>query len=188
MVQAQTPTIAKIRTIASLTEVRALVSIAICEVCDFVNVGKNMNDIQVALTADMIISSYNHLKLEEIKYCFRRAMCTEKLFDRLDGNIILGWLHDYDMERTIVAMQCPEKEDCAHSIKEDSITWNEYILALKTAADGGDNEARKKLEDISQLMPPDTNEPDAKKNDNDEEFKQWLFQSYLNGNHDNGPL
>ena len=78
MVAAKTPTIARIKNEASETDVRALLYIAICEVCDFFNVGKNMNDTQVALTADLIIEEFWHLRLEEIKYCFRRAMRREK--------------------------------------------------------------------------------------------------------------
>lgn len=113
MVAAQTPTLAKIKNEASETDARALLYIAICEVCDFFNVGKNMNDTQIAVTVDLILESFWHLRLEEIKYCFRRAMMREKLFDRLDGNIIIGWLQEYDTERTEEAMRLSEHEESA---------------------------------------------------------------------------
>lgn len=31
--------------------------------------------------------------------CFRNAMASGKIYDRLDGNIILGWLNEYDAQR-----------------------------------------------------------------------------------------
>ena len=43
-----------------------------------------------------IIDRFYYLKLEEIKLCFRNAMASGKIYDRLDGNIILGWLNEYD--------------------------------------------------------------------------------------------
>ena len=60
-----------------------------------------MNDVQVALTADLIIDRFYYLKLEEIKLCFRNAMASGKIYDRLDGNIILGWLNEYDAQRDV---------------------------------------------------------------------------------------
>jgi len=155
MVKAQTPTIAKIKNTVSETDARALISLAICEVCDFFNVGKNMNDTQVALTADLIIEQYWHLKPEEIKYCFRRAMCTEKLFDRLDGNIILGWLEAYDKERTEEAIRISEHEDYVRmNVSPDNdadtsaVSYEEFINNLRKAAEAGDKESIELLQQI----------------------------------------
>lgn len=149
MVDAKTPTLAVIKNQTSLADVRALLYIAICEVCDFFNVGKNMTDTQVALTADLIIESYWHLKLEEIKFCFRRAMRREKLYDRLDGNIILGWLDEYDAERTEEAIKQSENDDAkvasAQAHAEGTMSLEEYVLDLKAKVDAGDEEAAKNL-------------------------------------------
>lgn len=156
MVEAQTPTIAMIKNSASETDARALLYIAICEVCDFFNVGKNMNDVQVAMTADLIIEQYWHLKMEEIKYCFRRAMSEGKLFDRLDGNIILGWLRTYDEERTEEAIRISDQEASeeinAHCLPvPGAMSYDEYIALLERQSDNGDYDAQDKLKLIRSM-------------------------------------
>lgn len=156
MVKSDNPTIALIKNKTSLTSTRALISLAICEVCDFFNVGKNMNDIQVAMTADLIIELYWYFKLEEIKYCFRRAMRTEKLFDRLDGNIILGWLQAYDNERTEEAMRISDQEaiQAANQRYEapGAIPYQEYVAMRRKEAEEGDTKAKELIADIDWIF------------------------------------
>lgn len=185
MVKSDSPTIALIKNSTSLTSVRALVSLALCEVCDFFNVGKNMNDTQIALTADLIIESFWYLKLEEIKYCFRRAMRTEKLYDRLDGNIILGWLEAYDAERTEEAMRISEQAagESANAITlpaPGAMTYHEYVAMLDSEAKAGNAESAAKLKDIKatearagHLVSPD------KEREKKMSFKQYFYQHYL---------
>lgn len=146
--ETQIPTLAKIKNDASETDARALLYIAVCEVCDFFNVGKNMNDTQVAITVDLILESFWHLKPTEIKYCFRRAMMREKLFDRLDGNIIIGWLREYDAERTEEAMRISEQEESQKSgpLATDSstagaISFQQYLETLRERAKTDPNAA-----------------------------------------------
>ena len=99
---------------------QAIVAIAISEVVQFFNVGKTMNDIQVAITSDLIIDRFYYFKLEEIKYCFHRAMCSGKVYDRLDGNIIIGWLNDYDAERDEFCSLNIINENKAHKADDKS--------------------------------------------------------------------
>lgn len=156
MVAAQTPTIAKIKNKVSLDDTRALLSIAVCEVCDFFNVGKNMNDAQIALTVDLIIERFWYFKLEEVKFCFRRAMMRERLFDRLDGNIIIGWLREYDNERTEEAMRISDQEAAQlhNQVKEapDAVSYEKYLAGLRLRAKS-DNKAAEILHDIEHLPP-----------------------------------
>ena len=157
MVQAPTPTLAKIKNTTSEIKLRALLYIAICEVCDFFNVGKNMSDTQIALTADLIIETYWYMKLEEIKYCFRRAMKREKLFDRIDGNIILGWLKEYDSERTEQAMRDSEQRESQmrYELRPDpkARTWESYVNHLWGLALYADPEAVEKLSTMIDPVP-----------------------------------
>lgn len=136
MVQAKTPTIAEIKNGISLADARALLSIAVCEACEFFNVGKNMKDTQIALTVDLILDTFGHLRLEEIKYCFRRAMVREKVYDRLDGNVILAWLREYDNERTEEAMRISDNEAFeAYSPPPNAISYAEYVYQLRQRAE-----------------------------------------------------
>ncbi len=56
---------------------------------------------QVKQTVELIIEDYKHLKPEDFKACFNNAKKGHygKLFDRLDGQIIMQWLCEYDNER-----------------------------------------------------------------------------------------
>lgn len=183
MVAAQTPTLAKIKNEASETDARALLYIAICEVCDFFNVGKNMNDAQIALTVDLIIEQFWYFKLEEIKYCFRRAMMREKLFDRLDGNIILGWLREYDAERTEEAMRISEQEALQSENRSfdspHAVSYDDYLASLAERAKT-DKEAAEILDSInnppSQRLTPLTKEEQERK---EKEFRRWEIFEYM---------
>lgn len=183
MVKAQTPTIAKIKNTASQTEARALISLAICEVCDFFNVGKNMNDFQVAMTAELIIERFWYLRVEEVKYCFHRAMRTQKVYDRLDGNIILGWLEEYDNERTEEAMRISDQEAamCAntHAENPDAVSFEDFSAMLKQKAAAGDKDAEEMLADIDKFASsPTKSQRDANKHQADLAFFKWKESVY----------
>lgn len=182
MVAAQTPTLARIKNEVSLDDARALLSIAVCEVCDFFNVGKNMNNTQIALTVDLIIERFWYFKLEEIKYCFRRAMMREKLFDRLDGNIIISWLREYDAERTDEAMRLSDQDEAIRLNQSpddpNAITLQQHIANLRQCA-GTDKKAASQLAQISTVMnapvSPTREQQLAKKH----EFETWKTFNYL---------
>lgn len=183
MVSAPIPTLAKIKNEASEADARALIYIAICEVCDFFNVGKTMNDMQVALTADLIIEGFWHLKPTEIKYCFRRAMMREKLFDRLDGNIILGWLREYDNERTEEAMRISENEEsrAVNEVKEspDTVSYEDYLVNLEQRA-RSDKEAAGLLAQIKNPQPQRlTLLSREERSQKDHDFRMWKQFDYL---------
>lgn len=186
MVATQTPTLAKIKNEISLDDARALLSIAICEVCDFFNVGKNMNDTQIALTVDLIIEQFWYFKLEEIKYCFRRAMMREKLFDRLDGNIIIGWLREYDAERTEEAIRISEQRDMqqVNEIKDNpnAVSFEDYVADLRSRAEK-DKKAAELIKEIDNPSPKRLNLLTNKERvQKDHDFKMWRTFNYLLGN------
>ena len=78
----------------------------IIDVVMFFNVGKIMNDNQAAQTADLIIEEYYFLKPDDFKLCFNRAKkgLYGKVYDRIDGAVILEWLGRYEKERGSMAM------------------------------------------------------------------------------------
>lgn len=185
MVSAKTPTIAHIKNDVSLNDARALLSIAVCEVCDFFNVGKNMNDVQIALTVDLIIERFWYFKLEEIKYCLRRAMMHEKVYYRLDGNIIIGWLNAYDAERTEEAMRASEQEDMqrlnATPAAEGAISLAEYMERLKQRADT-DEEAARKLGVFTEMASQPTIRTKEEQTEKDNEFRKFKIDYIIRQN------
>lgn len=156
MVSSRTPTLERLRDSRSEGYVRALLYVAICEVCDFFNVGKNMTGPQVLQTTELILDSFPQMKLEEIKYCFRRQMRSAKVYDRLDGNIIIGWLSDYESERTEEIMNLNHNADAeqraqAAARAPGDMDFESFMRLTRAEAEQGDPEAKKALANISSL-------------------------------------
>ena len=85
---------------------QAYIEVWIVNLRDFVNLGKRMTDTQTFETAMIILQDYKYLTLADINLLFKRAKSGYfgKLFDRLDGQIILDWFRQYDQERASAAM------------------------------------------------------------------------------------
>lgn len=80
--------------------VKALLSLLLIDTLDFLNVGKTMSDKQVAQTVDLILEDYSVYKIDYFVLCFNKAKkgYYGKLYDRVDGQIILDWLRQYDLD------------------------------------------------------------------------------------------
>lgn len=93
--KASSPPLRKIADILGLQPTYALLSIPLFEVVNFFNVGLQMDDVQVLKTARLIVQEFPYLKVEDLRLCFDKAMTNAKVYDRIDGNIILGWLREH---------------------------------------------------------------------------------------------
>lgn len=127
---------------------RSWLAIIIAEVSDFFNIGKNMSKAQIAMTAELIVENYSHFSLADFKACFRKAMASEKLFDRLDGNIICSWLNDYEVERNEALAKYYEEQDRRQYqplAPEDGLTLEEYTELILARAMEGDKDAEEAL-------------------------------------------
>ena len=93
--------------------VKALLNILVVDVVGFFNIGKNMDAPQVIQTVELILEEYPYFKPEDFKLCFNRAKKGQygKLYDRLDGQVILDWLTVYDLERTMEVEAIRAKEN-----------------------------------------------------------------------------
>lgn len=131
------------------------VSIAILEVKEWFNVKGTMTDRQVKTTAEMILDHphFYDLSIGNIKACFREKMMNTKLYDRLDGNIIIGWLKQFrsDMADACYRQRC--EQDRIEKIREER-------------SGPGDGIEKRALDLLSNL-------PSIKKYRNKEEREQW---------------
>ncbi|MCM1222027.1 MAG: hypothetical protein NC548_46895 [Lachnospiraceae bacterium] len=160
---------------------------AVSEVVLFFNVGKNMNASQIALVTDMILEKFWYLRVEEIKSCFREKMFSAKIYDRLDGNIILGWLREYDLERDQLMEQIniDEKNLIENSTPEpsgDGVSYEDYIEGIKQKVEAGEEGAEEQLEIAMKFKAMHFRSPEDKKK-KDEEFKRWYREVYLPNKH-----
>lgn len=96
-----TCSIAKFKAEVGETKARALVVYILADVVQNLNVGKTMNDLQIARTADLILDEFFYLKPEDFKLCFDRALMGKYgvAFDRLDTQIVFSWLYKYCGDR-----------------------------------------------------------------------------------------
>lgn len=97
------------------------ISIAILEVKDWFNVKGNLTDRQVKLLAEMILDNpaFYDLSVGNIKACFRERMMNEKVYDRLDGNIIMGWLKRFKAEMGDACYRQRVEADREERLKEE---------------------------------------------------------------------
>lgn len=128
-------------------------SLMIGEVNDFFNVKGNMNPKQIRLTAELILDNdgFYDLTLGNIKACFREKMMSGKIYDRLDGNIIIGWLREFKSEMANHCETVSEGHERKRQREESQsdaggIAHAVYMAMLESRANDGDKEAAAILE------------------------------------------
>lgn len=84
----------------------------VTEVVNYFNIGKSMSPGQIAQTVIFIMDDYYYLKPDDFKLCFSKAMKGNygRLYDRLDGQIILDWIAQYTAERLEAGAQLTQNE------------------------------------------------------------------------------
>lgn len=131
---------------------RSILVLLVNDALDFFNVPETMNAKQVATTVDIIIDTYPYMQADDIALCFRNAMRGDygKVYNRLDGQIILGWIREYNRERCTAADEIGYNEHLAHksrdSLPTQGVFYADYRAALQRRADKGDPEALRLLE------------------------------------------
>ena len=106
-----------------------VVSMMIREVRDWFNVKGNMTDKQIAMTAKMILDypDFYDLSLGNIKSCFQKRMMSEKLYDRLDGNIIITWLKEFKRNMSESCYETAERNHSRYKEQRESETMTDIL-------------------------------------------------------------
>lgn len=114
------PQLSKIRKEAGDTVVKTVLIEALSDLVMFFNVGKTMNSAQVLQTVDLILDQYWYLRLSEFKYCFNKAKLGAygKVYDRIDGAVIFGWIELYLTERKDAVIEANIKRN--NEFKKDT--------------------------------------------------------------------
>ena len=140
------PILSQIKRELGFTTAMIVVSCAIDELREWFNVKNNITPSQVAMTAEMILDNphFYDFTIGNIKACFRQKMMNTKLYDRLDGNIIIQWLREFKSEMADRCELVSEGRDRKNNSQEsDAISHEVYLKMLKHRADNGDQEAIK---------------------------------------------
>ena len=67
----------------------------------------------MAQTADLILDEYYNLNIYVIKLCFNMSKSGKfgKVYDRIDGQVIMGWLSEYEAQRIEI---CEHNNEAKH--------------------------------------------------------------------------
>ena len=78
------------------------ICLIILDLTKWFNVKNNISETQLYSLASMIMNEYKHLNLLDLGICFKFAKLGKygKVYDRLDGGLILEWLNRYDADKT----------------------------------------------------------------------------------------
>jgi hypothetical protein len=84
---------------------KALLVFIVTDALSCFNVGKTMNDTQIALMVELILEEYYFLKPDDFKLMFKQAvMCVYgQVYDRIDVQVICSWLQQYCNDRALCA-------------------------------------------------------------------------------------
>lgn len=132
-----------------------MLTLAIHEVKEWFNVKNNLTHDQEAMTAELILDNpvFYDLTLGNIKACFREHMMGEKLYDRLDGSIIIGWLRefksrmsDYCENRNLGRDRLEQRNDTGDNA--GAIAFETYMAMLESRANDGDEDAQRSLNEF----------------------------------------
>lgn len=109
--------------------VKALLTLLIIDTVDFLNLGKTMSNNQVMQTVNLILEDYWHYKADHFVMCFNKAKkgYFGKNYDRIDGQIIFGWLEQFDLEFS-TDVEAERRNESKRHMKELSEPVNEEVL------------------------------------------------------------
>ena len=73
----------------------------------FFNLERVMTPYQIDMTIDIIEENFYYFSQDDFRKCFRGAMSGKygKIYNRLDGAVIMEWLRAYDIERTEIIVR-----------------------------------------------------------------------------------
>ena len=148
------PSISEIGKIFGEAIVNANIVIWFYSFVSFFSTNGTMNDSQIAMTISLIREEYPHYKPDDLKLFFKMAMkgMFEKVYGRVDGEVIMRWLQEYDKIRDKAAQESSINDAIRFKDRstdvfsfEGSVGFEEY-KKIKERAENGDKEAIKLLQ------------------------------------------
>lgn len=136
-----------------------LLTIIVSQQNDYFSVGKPMNAYQVSAAVDDIIDRFGYMTLEEVSTTFAIARRRERIYDRLDPNILLGWLYAYDSLRDSYCESQAESNrrgsgtdglaavlSSSDAPRAGSMSMSDYVSWLESEVSSGNEKAAEALE------------------------------------------
>ena len=94
-----------------------------------------MTPYQIQMTIEIIEETFYYFSPEDFRKCFRGAMAGKygKVYNRLDGAVIMEWLRAYDIEKTEQAVQ--EQMQKKKEISQEIMSTDKFNEAMKKLMD-----------------------------------------------------
>ena len=86
---------------------------------------------QLEETAYIICQQFRHFNYYDIGMCLKLAKMNEKIFDRIDGGMILEWLTRYDITRTGLVITERQKQKTRQDSEWSALGERSSIQRLK---------------------------------------------------------
>tara|TARA_R110002020_G_scaffold378135_1_gene589192 strand:+ start:152 stop:649 length:498 start_codon:yes stop_codon:yes gene_type:complete len=98
---------------------------------DFFNCKSKMNKEQVEETAYLIVQRFRGLTYVDIGMCLKLSKMNEKIYDRIDGNMIIGWLEKYDATKTNMIVLERQKQKTKQDSEWSALGERSSVQKLK---------------------------------------------------------
>lgn len=151
-IRLQTPTVVSLKNYTEGGEAYmiAVIMTIIKDVADNLNIGKSLNNQQLAFCARQIAAEYYFLKISEIRFCFMQGLMGRygQIYDRIDISILMTWLGQYDSERAVAVEDLSRRktegltgvylDNAPNNIKQ---AFNKLFQSLKVQSENKDKAA-----------------------------------------------
>tara|TARA_R110000751_G_scaffold24675_6_gene67818 strand:- start:2537 stop:2968 length:432 start_codon:yes stop_codon:yes gene_type:complete len=108
-----------------------IISLMIIEFQDFFNCKTKMNKSQIVESSYLICERFRHFNYFDIGLCFKNAKMNEKVYDRIDGGMILEWLANHDVNRTGLVITEREKQKSRQDSEWSALGERSSFQSLK---------------------------------------------------------
>lgn len=117
------------------------------------NVGKNLNDVQIALLASEMLRIYWHWRFDEFSFVLREAVAGRygTTYDRVDAPTVHEWCAKYEADRNATQAQQGEQEARAYKLAEQQAPRSELAAHPKFGADYANARAQLEALDDGEL-------------------------------------
>lgn len=145
--KAQSPSVAKIRSVNGEVFTQAFLSLMLCDLVESFNVGKTMNDMQIVFAVETIQREYWYLKPDELKFIFTNAKTGKygTTYDRIDCQIICDWIEKYVVERTQIAIDENIEKNKQHRLSEINY---DLLKTIKKVIEPSKDEPKQKTVEV----------------------------------------
>ena len=109
-----------------------IVKLMLIQLQDFYNCKSKMTDAQLTESAYLICGEYRHFNYYDIGMCLKLAKTREKVYDRVDGGMVLNWLKQFDIDRNNLIMIERQNQKAKQDGEWSSLGDRSSVVSLKS--------------------------------------------------------